>query len=377
MHSYEWKFEFLVAKSMITHFLLGLLCVFLAAVGGWSKSHKVTIGLLGFVFFLIFAFSALRYDFGNDYLSYIDIFNDSKYLDTSDFSKYDGHSELGWVLLCWLFQPLGFFWMVAVLALFNSIVYYRFLVKYCPKEYYWLAVFIYIFSTNNMLVQLSAMRQAVAVSIFIISIDFLLKKQVLKYLVLIYFATWFHSSVIIVSLLIFLPFLQLKNNKYSLFLVISLYFSSYFIAQDVSLMLNNYIVPFLGQYDVYQDAGVVSSGLGLITLSMIFLFMMFSTLSLSKKDMLIVKIGAISFMIIPFSLLVMMIARISMYFQAALIVAIPLAVMSVKNKLIRALFLIPFIIFTLYGYFTFFASPIYHQKFNIYHTVFSDVVANF
>ena len=356
---------------MMLHLTLGVICVFLAAVAGRLQHTETSRLVLKISFCLIFLFLALRFDFGNDYMAYYDIFYESNDVDILHFSEYEGHAEIGWILLCQIFQPVGFFGMVAALALFGSVVYYRLVMTYCPKNYYWLAVFIYVFSVNNMLIQASAMRQAFAISIFIVSLDFLLRKKVLQYISLVFFASLFHGSALFAWVLVFLPFFSMSGRRYTASLVVLFYFGAYFFAGNVSYLLNYYIIQYFDRYEAYQEAGNIDSGVGLVILSFVFIFLVYSSVSLSDRDRLIVKVAAVSFMIIPFGLVIMMIARIGMYFESILIVAIPLAVANVKSKPLRFLFLCGFIAFTFRGYLEFFASPVWHKKFGIYQSIFS------
>ncbi len=128
-------------------------------------------------FFLIFLFLALRYDYGNDYPGYLKHFLVINQYAWIDYFGKSLQFEPGWTFLCRLFEPLGFFAMTAVLALFNCVVYYRFIKKYVPPAYYWFAVFLYVFTPGFMLIHSSAMRQSVAITLFIFSIDYLYKSN--------------------------------------------------------------------------------------------------------------------------------------------------------------------------------------------------------
>lgn len=68
------------------------------------------------------------------------------------------------------------FSLVIVLTAFEISVYYWFIKKYIPKEWYWFAVFIYVFNPNFMLTQSSMMRQTLAMCIVLLSIPYIYKK---------------------------------------------------------------------------------------------------------------------------------------------------------------------------------------------------------
>lgn len=73
-------------------------------------------------------------------------------------------------------QTIRLFSLVIVLTAFEISVYYWFIKKYIPKEWYWFAVFIYVFNPNFMLTQSSMMRQTLAMCIVLLSIPYIYKK---------------------------------------------------------------------------------------------------------------------------------------------------------------------------------------------------------
>lgn len=74
-------------------------------------------------------------------------------------------------------QTIRLFSLVIVLTAFEISVYYWFIKKYIPKEWYWFAVFIYVFNPNFMLTQSSMMRQTLAMCIVLLSIPYIYKKR--------------------------------------------------------------------------------------------------------------------------------------------------------------------------------------------------------
>ena len=128
---------------MFITLLLGVICLVLNLIAYFNKSD---LGLkLSFV--LIFIFLALRYNFGNDYETYIGLFDRIKKdgdlaFDNAMYLFY----EPGWMILNWLSRPIGFFGMTILLALVYSITIYKLIKKYISLKYYWLAVFFVVFN---------------------------------------------------------------------------------------------------------------------------------------------------------------------------------------------------------------------------------------
>ena len=100
---------------MVTTLVINGLVVFLS----WLESLKILKHGLLISFILLFLFLALRYNFGNDYIGYFDGFREVNKYSNVTFKDREFHYEAGWLLLCRVFKPLGFFSMVALLAAFN------------------------------------------------------------------------------------------------------------------------------------------------------------------------------------------------------------------------------------------------------------------
>ena len=78
-------------------------------------------------FILITLFFCFRYDFGSDYLAYLQMFNNiNRYniglLDFNSLSIFSEKGELGWVLLNKLFNPFGFFGLIAFLSILENYI---------------------------------------------------------------------------------------------------------------------------------------------------------------------------------------------------------------------------------------------------------------
>ena len=157
---------------MYAIFFVGFVTVALAYQAKFFKYH---ICLL-FSFVVLGTFLAVRYDFGNDYMPYM-----LMHKELQNMSIFNSHYEFGWIILNKFVY--NFYLLVAVLSIFNCYVYFRFINRYVPLQFWWLAVFIYVFNTNFMLIQASAMRQTVAILVFIYSIKYIINRNFGKYFI--------------------------------------------------------------------------------------------------------------------------------------------------------------------------------------------------
>jgi transmembrane protein EpsG len=318
-------------------------------------------------FILIFLFLAIRYDYGNDYMGYLDGYLDIEYFNFNLKNKY----EPAWQILCILFKPVGFFVMIAALAAFNSIVYYRFIKKYVPPVYYWLAVFLYVFNPYFMLVHSSAMRQSVAISIFILSFDYLYRKEAIRYIITIFIASMFHQSAIMLILIYFISIYKFNITKIKIILLVFVYAFTFFLVQYISPFIDYIIREYFPRYEVYDIPYTLSTGLGFIYYIIVMLIIMYyMQYELQEKELLF-KLVIISYFIIPFQFNIELISRFSMYLTPFLIVVIPLIYYKIKKRYLKILFLSSYMFITIYSFYYFFESPVWHQAFSVYKTILS------
>ena len=353
---------------MIVTLILGVICLILNFISFLKKSYWG----LRISFFLIFLFLGFRYNFGNDYESYINLFN--SIYENGDLAfdqKMYVFYEPGWMILNWLFRPIGFFAIILVNSLFYSYVLYKLIRKYIPFKYYWLAIFFVVFNPGFVLIHSSTMRQTVAILIFLMTIKYIDEKKIFTSIIMIFLAAAFHYTALI--LLIFVPFLY-YNRKVN-FTYGALLFSTYLFL----FLFGSYLAPYFGQlvglfserYEFYSDKGIANSGLGFLFYSSLFLL----TLSLDKIQdksiALFFKLAIVYFMLMPFALIIEMTSRIGMYFLPSVLIVYPYIFKTLKPFIYRYIFLLGIMIFTMYQFFQFFYSTTYRDYFMEYHSIFS------
>lgn len=352
---------------MVVVFFLGLFSMFFA----WIEYYGHFRNGLKISFSLIFIFLALRYNYGNDYNAYYAGFLEIGKSNRVEYINNSDHFEVGWIFLNWLFRHLGFFTMTALLALFNCFIYYCFIKKFVPKKYYWLSIFLYIFNPGFMLIHCTAMRQSVAISIFIFSIEYLYNKDAIRYFLCIGMASLFHNSALILLPAYFLGFINLKINKLTGVIFLATFISLFLFQKSLTPYLSMFINTYFRKYEVYQDAAIVGSGLGVLYLSALFILLLYYGGNQKNETALIVYLSIISFMFIPLSLFIEIIGRVGMYFQVATIIAYPIILVSIKNPVQKKIFLTILLFMTSYTFFQFFYSGVYKDAFGTYKTIFS------
>jgi hypothetical protein len=346
---------------MIAIAIFDIIVVYISSL---SKS-KESDYWLRYSFILIFLFLAFRYDFGNDYKNYLEYFNTFEYIDLN--SRW----ELGWQLLCFLFKPLGFFVMTAFLAGINCFIYYRFIKDYVSPAYYWLAVFIYVFNPGFMLLHSSAMRQSVAIAIFLFSLGYLYKKQIVRYVLCVLLASMFHSSAIILLPLYILFVIDWQISKIKAIIIFIIFVLFLISIQIFAPYLGEFIGTYFERYKDYQGGAELSSGLGFLYYIIIFIFVLIYSRFQKNHNELLFKIAIVSYYVIPLGFLIQLIGRVGMYMEPVMMAVIPIIFVCIKDKNVKSMFITSYIFMTLYSFYIFFNSEVWRDAFGIYHTIFS------
>lgn len=356
---------------MIGALIFNIIAVFFA----WLESSGRYKHGLKLSLFTIFLFLSLRYDYGNDYMTYLerflDINRDAHF--NKDLFSIAGN-EIGWLYLNRLFGPLGFFAMTAVLAAFTSFVLYRFIKKYVPIQYYWFAILLYVFQPNNMLVLSTAMRQAVAVSFFLLAIDYIIQKKIYHYLILIFFATLFHSSAAFLFPLVLLCYFnwQIKFIHIILSFVVFGFFTIF--AKEFIKNIDLSTAIYFDQYNTYVENDDLNSKLGLGFILNIFIYavvLLYARKEIYKNNNVFFNLTLFSFLLIPFGIGIQMIGRLNYYLLPVMMAIFPIVFIKLRKKEFRLFFISIVILFTLYQFFIFFNSEPWIKYFGTYHTIFS------
>lgn len=328
---------------------------------------------------LIFAFLALRYNFGNDYNSYYTSFN---YISAKSTFAFDEslHFEKGWQLLCWIFKPIGFFGMVACLTAFECYVYYRLIKKFVPKNYYWLSIFLYVFTPGLMLIGSSMLRNQLAITIFLCSLKFIFERRVILYLLMIFLASTIHSSAIILYPLILLGYRkEYKFNTVVVFIIlIGFILLSYWgthltpIVEQIATVSN-----LQDKYETYSSTtrDGITYGLGSLLQLILFAYMLFRIKYTTHNIHIICMLFIIGKYIEPFSATIPMVARLLYYFSCYAMLLYPIVLSreielsSNRWSVLRPIMLVFLVLLTFYSYYSFFQDPVWVKAYSSYQTI--------
>lgn len=338
-----------------------------------SRYDKLRYGF-EFAVLILILFFGFRYNYGNDYSAYYNMFYTINSYDVVEYSSDSVSIERGWVLLNRLFAPLGFSSLVFFLTFFQFSSFYFFVKRFVDRKHRYIALFLYLFTSSLMLTMLSMMRQCVAMNILIWAVFFLVRRNFLLYFLLICLAAEFHQSAYILLILLLIPLLyRISKHSYSV-ICISLFWIFFVFQNVIGEQLSILISSYFEKYNFYLEGGeeaVLGTGLGFLFNIVIFhLLVLLDPHTERKEDSLFIKIMAFSILITPLSFIVQLIVRVSSYFQLLGIVGLIYLFPLCKRNNIIFLISIGYVVMILYSYYNFFYSSVYHNYYFEYKTVF-------
>jgi uncharacterized protein YqgC (DUF456 family) len=347
---------------MLTVIILNIVAVSLAQVAAVRRSER----WLAFAFFVVFVFLALRYDYGNDYLNY------RRYFEEAGELSGDVRLELGWQMLCVLFQPVGFFTLVAAVSAFNVAVYHHFIARYVPASHYGYAVFLYVFNPYFMLVQSSAMRQSVAICIFLLALRFVERRSLWKFALCVGLAATFHASAVALLPVYWLARSGGRMRGLAALGVFASYVIAVLSAGALRPFVGAFVAEYVARYEMYEGGTELGTGLGLLYASTVLAVVLYAGRGQVEEKGMLFRLGVISyFASVPLGMINTAAGRMGMYFTPSLLAVLPHAANSLRDRRMGTLFLASYAAMTLYGFYVFFQSDVWSVPFGTYKTILS------
>lgn len=357
----------LVVMSMS---LLALLLTYLENVGikGSMKLGFIIITILG----------CIHYDYGNDYMAYYKLYQQisAQSFEINNIFYSEIFHDRGWVILNYLFKPIGgFFMLVAVLNILQNVIIYNFIKNNVNLSWRVFAVFVYLFSTNLYLLNFSMMRQGLVVALFLYAWQFIRERRWIVSGLIVLFASFIHTSALILLPFIFWAFLPLKNGKFVVVVLLIIMLVFTFYNETVIRILDNLLAfdYFQIYAERYGDNNLVASkGVGYV-LNLLPLFVAIFYImnnSTTESDRCLVMMFVCSYVLMPFSSVISTIGRVGIYFSAFGMVVIPLVYSKIRSLYLKVPLISIFVLMTLYDYWLFFHSDVYGSAYAKFHTIF-------
>jgi hypothetical protein len=354
---------------MIVYFINSIFVVFFSFLARF-KEHK---GFFFTTLVLLFLFQSLRYDYGNDYKSYFEMFEQIQ-----NNEGTEDRIETGWIFINKIFSPFNFFVLICFVALFSTFVYYKFISVFLSRGYYVLAIFIYYFDANLFLLQLSAIRQSISIDFFLLALVFYAQQKYSYTLLLLLLGVLFHTTaLVLIGVVIMFHFYQrtLSNPKkigiliaFILSFFLAEYFKGFITLVNFYLLNNAYY-----EYTVVED--VKQTGIFNIVY---YIFIMAFLLKYSNiednKYRVLFYLMIFGMFFIPIAQSLPLISRVSYYFLPISIVLFPLIIKNISNCIVKTAFIVINIAVISVRLYTFFYSETYGEHYRVYKTIFDFVL---
>jgi len=302
---------------------------------------------------LLIIVGGLRFEVGADWYSYKNLF-----LSISNYSDvFNSREEKLFMLIMFLSKNIINSYSFFIFILFNI----AFLLKVKILNYYskdfFLSLLIYV-SAIFLIYDINGIRQGLAISLVLLSIPYILNKNIYKYLFLVLIATFCHTSAII-----FLPFYWIANIRFKKkfilqILTLVVVFSIPLREFVLNSSLLDYLFTFqrLSGYENFLFNSERNTSIPILSLAVFQRFVIFylfwfyyDKLKCDKKlkNLLLngYVISLIIFLIFSFSS--EFAARLGFYYKSLELLIIPLIVSSQIKIINRVLLLILFLIYAI------------------------------
>lgn len=324
-------------------------------------------------FWILFTFAAIRYNFGNDYRGYY-------YNYTIIHSGGKPYTSEPIFLFLIKLCP-NFYTFIAVTSIITVIPVYYLIKHYVDIRYCWLSVLIYCINPYLFLMSLSAIRQTLALSFFIIAVHYSLRHKLIPYLIFVALAAMCHITAIVL-----LPFYIIANDrKVSRTQVVALMvcLAILTLSKDLFSFLLRYGLNLFDNPNYKYYATFGGNTLRATLLSSVYLvYIAMNIPRLSGTTLAFSKLSVIGYVFSILAFQISMFTRLQIYFDVFSIISIPM-IMEHNNITFKSgskiyyiinKYALPMLIFTIYilRYYSFFTNPLW-EHFRVYHTIFGSL----
>lgn len=336
-----------------------------------------------FAFFLIGLISCIRCDYGSDYPSYYKIFHNTVDYPFDFDNLFNQTEPPGWILLCYLFEPLGYFGFVAALSVFQIIIYYKLIKNYVPLNMQWLAVIIYLFNPTIWLLQLSMMSQGLSISLFLLSFSFIEQKRWKAAFIILFIASTFHTSALILIPFAFLGLLKEQYQKITAFILIIAAFAMFFSSSVLNSVFGSVLqfaqFKYYEEYYGAQNEENVSFGLGFLLQIIPFVVAMILMIKNKFNHTFFIAtiIYLMALIILPIAKIIPLAVRVSYYFEVFSIITIPYILSKLNNKVVKFFVVFVFFLMMVVNYLDFFSvGSVYRDSYIEYTTILDSMASS-
>ena len=293
-----------------------------------TRQNAINKMILVFITIILFLLSALRVNVGNDYTSYIEIFE-------KIYNNKTVSTEIGFNFIVRLFQFfLGENTFIPIFAFFAIIIaYYMVRGVYEQVDIFWYGIAIFMFS-GLYFNSFTTMRYYVALSIVIYSTKYMYRKDYLPFIIHVLIAATMHKTALLVIPVYLFIFRKWKKFEYILVGIgaLTLIFFEDFYRRLVFL-----VYPFYENsvYDNYETSYFnIAKGICILCFALIY----YKQFKKDEKLLFYFKLNLIAIIVYSCASFVPVVSRIAYYFVWAQIFLVANIVCRIENKKMKYLF---------------------------------------
>lgn len=348
-----------------------------------NKSYR-KFGGLEIAFIILAIFLSIRYEFGNDYNAYLNNFKEFTFysFELTDFDKWaslQARGEYGFVILNKVFEPVGFFGFIIFLSIFSLYALYRIIKRYVSPQWYWFAIAILVFNPSFLIIGIAgAIRQWIAVTLFILTFDFIRKQKIIQFIIVMLIASTIHTTALAIIPFCLISFLNIDKFSKTKIAVLSALIALWFIVIPrigYELFLPLFQNESMEYYTGYMAADTGYNIFGISSLLVIGIpFICLSQINKMEHDMrLMCLLVMCSVLFIPMVSVNTMIGRLAWYFSIFTIIVFPKTMEILRQKgkisLIR-LIVTALLVYYIYLFIAHFLDPLWYDTSYHFHTIF-------
>lgn len=353
--------------------------VILLSVIGLAFYGKKSRKIQTFAFFVLTLMASIRYMYGNDYSSY---YKWHQRIHAGWESPFDGE-----ILYTLLNKITPSFYILIVLTSIAFVwTIYKFMTDNLEKEYVWVALLIFLINPYLFLMNLSSIRQCIAMCLYIVAVQYALKKNKIGYIFIMIIAILFHKSAVLLLPTYFLMGTRKVTKK--TIAVICVGIIGMFFWVDIDGIAKSLVSIFDDvNYVSYIESGMSNSLRATMLSSVSLIYVLFNLPKMDGKYLAYGKLYLVSTVLAVLAYRMSMLTRIQMYFDIFSVVVIPYLLSKNKmdgkvtlysRNIIKTIwgivnkYLLPILIFIIYilRYYSFFTNPMW-EAFTEYKTIFN------
>lgn len=315
----------------------------------------------------LFLFAALRYGFGNDYFSYLRCYLEIRKMGENPFAGEVLFTALNRIMpdFYWLIALSSLAFVAAVCLLIRSAV---------PEEWMGLSVALLLINPYLFLMNLSAIRQSLALVCFLCAVPFARQRKPVPYCLLILTACGFHNSSVILLPVYFIANGKPVSRPATVMIAIgtvALLVVGHYLHKTLSSSL---ALLQMTRYQHVLSEGMHNSLRATLLSAVTFVYLLWNMPRLRGKTLVYAKLWLTGSALSVLAFRMSMLTRLEMYFDIFSIVALPRMLArprkdgAVPEMINSYLFPAAILLILLLRYYSFFTNPMW-QSFFTYRTI--------